>query len=359
VRPMGDGDKHARFQLESGARTAMGVAFRVNGQLAEAKLVDPVDVSVKLELNEWNGAVEPRVVLGELYRDDAASPAVGAPAYPDAGEWERRFDAECEAPLQRLPDDPPGQAEREVVDRRGDSGVAAVAALASCNEPVLVLCADALRRRELVERAAAPARFCGGPLAVASGRMADEAVRQGIAGVLDAGCGIALADWAALERMPAMATGFAHVVIVDPPPFPHLERAASAGAGFLHLAWGEEEVALALRVHEEEWPRREALAALYRVMRDRHPDAPGLGQDDLRDALHGPGRHPRAPEVGARRIRVLQDVGAVEWDPAATPRALSVVSSVTKDLERTESFAAYRERYEEGRRFLSKRRQPS
>jgi hypothetical protein len=56
---------------------------------------------------------------------------------------------------------------------------------------------------------------------------------------------------------------------------------------------------------------------------------------------------------------VLEEVGAVEWDPAATPRALRVVSSVTKDLELTESFAAYRERYEEGRRFLSKRRQPS
>jgi hypothetical protein len=301
------------------------------------------------------------VVLGELYHDEGPAPVYDVPAYPDAGEWARRFDAEREAPLSEWPPECPTdpEAKREVVDRRGDSGVAAVASLASCSEPVLVMCADALRRRGLVERAAAPERFCGGPLAIASGRLADDAVREGIAGVLQAGCGVALADWGALERTPAMAAAFAHVVIVDPPPFPHLERAASAGAGFLHLAWGDEEVALALRVHEEEWPRREALAALYRVMRDRHPGGPGLGQDALREALHGPGRHPRAPEVGARRIRVLEEVGAVEWDPAATPRALRVVSSVTKDLELTESFAAYRERHEEGRRFLSKRRQPS
>jgi hypothetical protein len=56
---------------------------------------------------------------------------------------------------------------------------------------------------------------------------------------------------------------------------------------------------------------------------------------------------------------VLEEVGALEWEPAATPGMLRVVSSVTKDLERAESFAAYRDRYEEGRRFLSRRRQPS
>jgi single-stranded-DNA-specific exonuclease len=359
VRPMGDGDKHARFRVESGPRNAMGVAFGVNGQLADSKLVEPVDISVTLELNEWNGAVAPRVVLGELYRDEATSPADGGPAYPDAEEWGRRFDAEREAPLTRWPPQCDADQERQVVDRRGDSGVAAVAALASCREPVLVVCADALRRRELVERAAAPARFCDGPLAIASGRMADEAVRRRIARVLDAGCGVALADWSALERTGVRSAVFPHVVLVDPPPFDHLQRAAASGHGYLHLAWGEPEIALALRVHEEEWPRRPGLAALYRVMRDRHPEGHGLGPDALRDTLHGPGRHPRAPEVGARRIRVLEEVGVVTWDPAATPRLLRVVSSVTKDLELTKSFAAYQARYEEGRRFLSRRRQPS
>ena len=33
VRPMGEGDKHARFRLESGSRSALGVAFGVNGEL--------------------------------------------------------------------------------------------------------------------------------------------------------------------------------------------------------------------------------------------------------------------------------------------------------------------------------------
>jgi single-stranded-DNA-specific exonuclease len=367
VRPMGEGDKHARFRLESGASSALGVAFGVDGQLAESKLVNPVDVSVKLELNEWNGAVEPRVVLGELYRDEDGDQDESALAFPDPQEWRRRFDAERLAPLSEGP--PSGRAtadeEREVVDRRGGSGVAAVAALASCSEPVLVLCSDALRRRELVERAAAPARFGGGPVAIASARLADAAVHTGIDEVLASECGVALADWAALERLPAMAARFAHVVIVDPPPFPHLARAAAAGPGFLHEAWGQEDVAMAVRGHEEEWPRRASLAALYRVLRDRQAAAPSNGagpvisEPELREILHGPGRHPRAPEVGARRIRVLEEIGAVEWDSASTPGTLRVVSSVAKDLELTESFAVYQERYEEGRRFLSRRRQPS
>jgi hypothetical protein len=168
---------------------------------------------------------------------------------------------------------------------------------------------------------------------------------------------VALADWAALERLPEMAGRFAHVVVIDPPPFPHLERSAIAGAGFLHEAWGEEDVGMALRGYEEEWPRRAALAALYRVLRGRQ--APTITETELREALHGPGRHPRAPEVGARRIRVLEEMGAIEWEAAPTADRLRVVSSVAKDLERTESFVAYQARYEEGRRFLSRRRQPS
>jgi single-stranded-DNA-specific exonuclease len=358
VRPMGDGDKHARFRLESGGNSALGVAFGVNGELAESKLVSPVDVSVKLELNEWNGAVEPRVVLGELYRDE---PERGGRTlkFPGPEEWRRRFDAERRAPLGEWhPSAPPtGGEQREVVDRRGCSGVAAVAALASCSEPVLVLCSDALRRRELVERAAAPARFGGGPVAIVSARLADEAGVTGIEDVLGSECGVALADWAALERLPEMAVRFAHVVVIDPPPFPHLERSVIAGAGYLHEAWGEEDVAMAIRGHEEEWPRRAALAALYRVLRGRR--APTITLAELREALHGPGHHPRAPEVGARRIRVLEEMGAIEWEAAPAADRLRVVSSVAKDLERTESFSAYQARYEEGRRFLSRRRQPS
>jgi hypothetical protein len=335
------------------------VAFGVNGELAAAELADPLDVSVKLELNEWNGAVAPRVVLGEMY-PEAPTPEAKEPRYPTDEEWWHRLDAEREAPLD---DWPPRQSvdagagdDRQVVDRRGSSGVATVAALASSGDSVLALCADALRRRELVERAAAPVRFGGGRVAIASGRLADDAARAAIAELGEAGCGVALADWAALARMPSLPAGFEHVVVIDPPPFHYLERLASAGGGagagrFLHLAWGEAEIELALRVHAEEWPLRPTLVALYRALSDP--------ARDLREGLQGEARHPRSPEVAGRRLRVLEEAGAVSWQRSGTARALRVVSSEAKALERLQAFVAYRDRYEEGRRFLSRRRQPS
>ena len=64
VRTMGEG-KHARFSLHSGSHKALGVAFgRPSLGVGED---DPVDVAVRLEVNHWNGAVEPQVVLGEVY----------------------------------------------------------------------------------------------------------------------------------------------------------------------------------------------------------------------------------------------------------------------------------------------------
>jgi single-stranded-DNA-specific exonuclease len=361
VQAMGEGDKHARFRLQSGPRSALGVAFGVNGELGRPELADSVDVSVKLELNEWNGAVEPRVVLGELYPEVPAAEARERP-YPAEGEWWRRFDAERQAPLD---DWPPRVAEaggvperRRVVDRRGGSGVATVAALASSGDWVLAMCGDALRRCELVERAAAPARFGGGRVAIVSGRLADEAVRSALDEVGESGGGVVLADWAALARMPEMGARFGHLVLIDPPPFPHLERLVSAppsgpegGGGYLHLAWGDAEIEFALRVHEEEWPQRPGLVSLYRALSE--PDV------DPRDALKGAGRYPCSPEAAGRRARVLEESGVLRWEQSGATPALGVVSSERKDLEQVEAFVAYRDRYEEGRRFLSRQRQPS
>jgi single-stranded-DNA-specific exonuclease len=357
VRPMGEGNRHARFQLRSGSQSALGVAFGVNGGLSRAAGGTPVDISLKLELNEWNGAVEPRAVLRELYPGQATATE---PLSPSEGEWWERLDAERQAPLDDQRRGPAHSTEagetRCVVDRRGTSGVAAVASLASGGGSVLVVCADALCRRELVERAATPARFGGGRVTIASGRLADEATA--IAAEVGRGCGVALADWAAIGRAPDLPTHFEHVVAIDPPPCPHLERLASAAReaepperGFLHLAWGQPEMDLALRVHEDEWPSRESLAMLYRQLRacDR----------DLLAFLQGPGRHPRSPEVVARRLRVLEELETVRWESSGTARTLRVVSSEGKDLEHSQAFIAYRERHREGQRFLNRRRQPS
>jgi single-stranded-DNA-specific exonuclease len=61
VRPMGEG-KHARFQLEDGGAHARAVAFGCDGRLPVGE-GEPVDATFTLEVNEWRGVSEPRLVL--------------------------------------------------------------------------------------------------------------------------------------------------------------------------------------------------------------------------------------------------------------------------------------------------------
>jgi single-stranded-DNA-specific exonuclease len=321
------------------------------GELAAAAAAEQLDVSVGLEVNQWNGALEPRVVLGKVY--PPGPPAARELPRPDDGEWWERVDAELAAPLDgwpRIPDPRGDGGRRERVDRRGHGGIAAVAALASAGGAVLVLACDALRRRELVERAAAPARFGGGRVAVASPRLAAAAVAVAVGVVLEDG-GVVLADWGALAADPALADRFEHVVAIDPPPAPAFARLLERGPGFLHLLWSDAHVDLACRAHEAEWPTRAVLAAAYRALRD------GGGEEVAaavaRAALSGPGPHERPPEAAARCLRVLVEVGLVARG-SGRDRALRVVSSPTSELERSQAYAAYRARSQEGIRFLSR-----
>ena len=77
-----------------------------------------------------------------------------------------------------------------------------------------------------------------------------------------------------------------------------------------------------------------------------------------RELLCGDGRaHPHSPEVAARAARVLCELELLRWDGDGEDRRLKVVSSSGTDLERSHAFRFYRDRLEEGRRFLSERRQ--
>jgi single-stranded-DNA-specific exonuclease len=60
-RPMGEG-KHARFSVESGGVRARAVAFGCGGRLEVAD-GEPAQATFTLEVNEWNGISEPRLLL--------------------------------------------------------------------------------------------------------------------------------------------------------------------------------------------------------------------------------------------------------------------------------------------------------
>ncbi len=200
IRPLGQEGKHSRFDLESGTGRAAGVAFGMNGEI-NGREGEALDLSVRLEVDRWNGALQPRVVLRELYPVEAVEPEgpeCAAGSCPSAGEtwWER-----LEAELAREPEGwPPALGRRpsgpgpsrEVVDRRRGAAVAAVAELVSSGESVLALCADASRRRALAGTAADPRRFGAPDPLVACGRCGDPGLdaalgRRGRAGRARAG----------------------------------------------------------------------------------------------------------------------------------------------------------------------------
>jgi single-stranded-DNA-specific exonuclease len=157
-RPMGEG-KHVRFTVESGGVRARAVAFGMP-RLPDG-CEDGMDATFGLELNEWGGAIEPRLVL----RD-----AVAPRPQPVALREGELFPQEGRAPDARD------------IDRRGLGVAGTLAMLAASGERVLALCADAPRWAAALQP------------------------RLG---------GFTVAGWEAA----ASAHEFDHVVALEPPPF--------------------------------------------------------------------------------------------------------------------------------------------
>ncbi len=322
VRTMGEG-KHARFSLHSGSHRALGVAFG-RSRLGVGD-DDPVDAAIRLEVNHWNGAVEPRVVLRELYPWEIEANRSDDERQDDAAEWWRRFEAELVADLDAgSPQDevdPPAEEPARRAVRSANSPAATVFELLSSGSGVLAFVADTSRRVALARD------------------------------------GLALADYEELERRPDLSRDFAHVVLFDPPPSHRLEMLASRPSvegGYLHLAWGEAEHRFALAVLESRCAQRAELATVFRDLRD----AGDASAEDLRGALLGSGSHPRNPESAARCFRVLTELGVVRGASAGGAGTVGVVSSERTELERSAAFRAYSARYEEGKRYLERRKHP-
>ncbi|HSD24293.1 MAG TPA: single-stranded-DNA-specific exonuclease RecJ [Solirubrobacterales bacterium] len=372
VRPLGEEGKHSRFQLESGAGRAAGVAFGMNGEISKREN-QALDLSIELEVDRWNGAEQPRVVVRELY--PLASPATGNPASagcgdhcpaPD-GEWWERLERES----ARMAEGRPGallevraaeSARRETIDRRGGAAVASLAELISSGEPLLAICADAARRSRLASEAADPRRF-GAPVP----RVV--CCRCGSAG-LDAAlsdaqaAGLVLTDWTALALRPRAPLAFRHLVLIDPPPSEALETLACAAAepaaigggsgSYLHLAWGPSEVDLAERLFDWEWNLRAAIRDIWRGLGGGEASGEGL-----RLLLAGDSAYPRTPELAARCVRVLSELGLCEWRPTGGDSALRVLSSERTDLARSRAYSDCIARHQEAIRFLRSKAQPT
>ncbi|MBV8220769.1 MAG: single-stranded-DNA-specific exonuclease RecJ, partial [Solirubrobacterales bacterium] len=174
-RPMGDG-RHLRFVVGSGGTSARAVAFGCGGQLG-VDAEEPVDATFRLERNFWNGAVEPRLVLGHARR-----------CSPDAievlGEPDDYLAAALGSSELDVPPSPAQSGARTMLDRRGQSPLAVLCDAISTGGEVLAVCADAPRR---------------------------------LTGLRPRIGGFALVSYHALVRDPRVGERFAHVVALDPP----------------------------------------------------------------------------------------------------------------------------------------------
>jgi single-stranded-DNA-specific exonuclease len=297
ARSMGE-NKHVRFTVESGESRAAAVAFgtpRLPPGAAEG-----LDATFRLELNEYRGAIAPRLVLR-----NALAPRGGPiEVVGEGGSAIDRALAELDADLEprTLAGAPP--ASDRVLDRRGHGLAGTLAAVVASGEPVLAIGADAQRW----------------------------------AGALDGRLGgFAVTSWLALQRDPRLADDYAHLVALDPPPTPraHAVLAACCNGRLAHLAWGSAEVPFALHVHEHAFDLGEPLRGLYRALRG--DPAAALGDD---------------PARAGRLLRVLDELGLVEVD-RDTLHAAIVEGADRTELERSPAFRAYRTSLEEGRQWLT------
>ncbi len=321
LRTMGQEGRHARFSVSAGGARFRAVAFGCDGRLPVPEHV-PADATFRLERNEWNGAVEPRLLL--RHATEAMPQPIRVLGEPpaDTSAWLADCLTEADGLRARrgaelLAGPPSPAAYGLVADRRGEGGLALLYDLVAGGAEVLALCADVPRRLEGL------------------------AARAG---------GFALCSHAALERDPALGEGFDHVVVLDPPAS-RLQDARMRAAGradgqsWTHLTWGDAELRFAQQIHESEYGIRAALVPLYRALRDRG----GVAGEELGRLLRGDG-HGRSVHVAARLVAILEELELVSLDRDL--QALTVVSGERTELDRSPTFRAANARYEDGQRFL-------
>jgi single-stranded-DNA-specific exonuclease len=281
VERMGDG-RHLRMAVELGGFRCRAVWFGHGASADDLRAGGRHDVAYRLSRNEWNGAASVQMLVRAVGEVPAGVPAQALDL------------AAVEA------DRPPGAAHVDDMRGRGVQ-VATIARLIAAGERVIVLVADARRRRGML----------GGPL---------EPSRLGTGAVV-------LAEYDQAAQIADPERRFGAAVALDPPS----DRAggellAELGSRMpVHLVWGEPEIQFARQVLEAREPLRPALVVVWQALRA------------------GENRIPLAPDTVARCRTVLAEVGL---DPAGQSGAERI------DLNASPTYRAAVERVEDSLRFL-------
>ena len=307
--------KHLQYRVRCNGASCQAIHFN----FGDVPLPDGggrFDVPLALSKNEYNGSVSAQVEVRALCD-------VGAPG----GDLcrtactldcrERLAGQDLWDEVLRGPHVEPGGEEAaatleearrggRLVDRRGRSCAAALAALAGGAERVLVLVADVAASRPLLTRDVLSPHLEAGGLYVqpaCSGRVAAAA-----------GVDVVMTSYDLLAARPAVAGGFTHVVLVDPPCTRTLLAAVTAAApeAWIHALWGPAEAQAAGRFAVEELDLDTVMRRAWRAL----SAGDGRFDDALAQELLGGERALRPAAALAAALRALGDAGLLQHDEA-------------------------------------------
>lgn len=348
---MGHDGRHLQLRLRAGAAHARALGWSMGERMSRIAVGERHDAVVQLAVDRWQELVGPKVTLDGL--DPLTSPGVVA--------------AQCAQPCDiACPDRIRSQTLRELVDhadrvasapqgpspplgvrdRRGEGTVVAtLAALCGADRGVAAIVADAAQRRAVLADVLDPARL-GVEVAVLGGDRCDaDALRARVA-VAAGRPGLLIIEYGVLPIIALPPD--VHVALVDPPP--DVESAgwaqAHAAARWLHLLWGDEETAFALKVAERRWELRPVAAGIWRALEGvaHHPWG-----DQLDRLLLGASDPMRPPATVAFAVQALAQIGLLRVDATG----IDVLPAGGARLDEAPGAIACRHRLEQARAFIA------
>lgn len=312
---MGEGGRHLQVRLRAGAAHARGVGWGMGERVGRIATGERHDAIVQLAVDRWQELIGPKVTLDGLDHLIGSAPVTGQCAQPcDTACIDRvpSFGPQALTPALPQVQSPPGAGPpRGVRDRRGEGRVVStIAALAGADRGVVAVVADVAHRRVVLGDVLDPARL-GVEVAVLGG---DRCGRAALAARLATAANrpaLILVDYDVLSEI--TLPDDVHIALVDPPVDPTQAAWVTAHAAdrWLHLLWGDEEVAFALKMAERRWDVRAAAAEIWRALRDGDHHPWGTALDGLLLGTEGTMRPPLAV---VNAVVALGQIGLLQVD---------------------------------------------
>jgi len=295
--------KHVRFTVRAGSVKASVVAFNSKGPRS-VKWGERADVFGRLELNEWNGAVEPRFIVEFAGPPRSLTVSHATEPYEERGRLRRELlsvpPVSLDSPIQR-----------DTVDLRRAGSSVAIARLAGSQQPSIGLVSDVGRRLRGLEQTHG---------------------------------GVELVSWSQVRRHPELTSHATNLIALDPPPSADLlELVVRTGQGWLHIAWGPAEIEFAAKILRSELSIDQQLRGLYAQLRDAGEDAFQVLE---RSAFTGTDSQLVEPVL--RAAQILEECGLIELNfdqPRCTVNHVKVklddsatYRQTVRDLEEGELF---------------------